>query len=117
MHYTDPGLELARLVRHELKNFIAENGEAPKVIYLKNHGMFALGSSAEEVVQVTQMAVKCARILGGALSVGHPVYLSPTESARIDTRPDELLRRKALAEPADQTTYFGHAHLNERSAR
>lgn len=117
MPYTDPGLELARLVRHELTDFIAEHGEAPKVIYLRNHGMFALGGSADEVVQVTQMAVKCARILGGALSVGRPVYLTPAETARIDTRPDELLRRQVLAEPVDHRTYLGTDAVNEGSAR
>ncbi|WP_419818228.1 class II aldolase/adducin family protein [Glaciibacter flavus] len=95
--YTDPGLPLARLVRERLQEFMAKYGSCPKVIYLVNHGMFALGQTAEEVSQITHMAAKSARILAGALAVGAPIHLSARDAERIDTRPDELLRRAALA--------------------
>lgn len=72
----------------------------PRVVYLQNHGMFALGSSETDVLQITQMAVKVASVLIGAASVGTPVFLDPAEMARIHTRPDELLRRDALAKMA-----------------
>ena len=94
--YVDPGVELARVVKRMLAG-----RSAPRVIYLRNHGMFALGSSAAEVVQITEMAEKIARVLIGAWSAGEPVFMAPEEVARIDTRPDELLRRQALAERRD----------------
>lgn len=99
--YVDPGLDLSRVVRDELEAFVGRHGYAPKVIYLVNHGMFVLGSSVREVLQVTQMADKVAKILLGALAVGEPVYLSDAQADRIHTRPDELLRRKTLARSSD----------------
>lgn len=90
--YVDPGLQLARVAKQ-----ILAGRSVPRAIYLQNHGMFALGSSAAEVVQITEMAVKVAEVLVGAWAAGGPVFMDPVEVARIDTRPDELLRRAALA--------------------
>ena len=64
--YVDPGLALARRVRDELE----AHGEPPKVIYLGNHGLFALGRTPEHVLQITAMAVKASRVLAGALAAG-----------------------------------------------
>ncbi|MGD8166618.1 class II aldolase/adducin family protein [Herbiconiux sp. P16] len=95
--YIDPGLKLARAVRRMLRDRIAATGRAPKVVYLQNHGMFALGASTAEVLQITEMAVKVAEVVLGSLPAGGPVFLAAADVARIDTRPDELLRRAALA--------------------
>ncbi|GAB2714931.1 class II aldolase/adducin family protein [Arthrobacter bambusae] len=97
--YTDPGLQLARSARRELQRHIAAFGGPPKALYLVNHGMFALGQSATEALQITEMAVKCARIIGGALSIGNTTHLSEPDAERIDSRPDEHLRRKELLSP------------------
>lgn len=103
--YADPGLELARNVDRLLDDHCATHGEPPKVLYLQNHGIFALGTSVAEAMRITRMAEKCARVLVGALAAGGPRFLVPTEADRIDTRPDELLRRRQLAEglPARQS--------------
>ncbi len=95
--YIDPGLPLARAVSNALREHIDRHGERPRVIYLRNHGVFALAGSAEEALSITQMTVKCAEVLGAALSIGGPVFLSDAHASRIDTRPDELLRRTMLA--------------------
>ena len=95
--YVDPGLKLGRAVSGALASFIARHEHGPKAIFLANHGLFALGSSAQEVLQITQMADKVARVLLGALAVGEPTYLSDEHVARIDTRPDEIVRRHLLA--------------------
>ena len=91
--YVDPGLELARRVRDEL----AHAGEPPKVIYLGNHGVFALGQTPEEVVQITEMTVKAGLVLAGALAAGGVRALSAADADRIHGRPDEHYRRAALA--------------------
>lgn len=95
--YIDPGLQLARVVRTMLREHLAATGRVPKVVYLRNHGMFALGGSEAEVLQITEMAVKVAEVVIGTLAAGGPVYLSDEAVARIDTRPDEVLRRTALS--------------------
>lgn len=95
--YADPGLALARAVRTELHRHLASHDRPPKVIYLVNHGIFVLAASADEALAVTEMTVKAARILAGALAVGKPTYLTEAEAKRIDTRPDELHRRRRLA--------------------
>ena len=91
--YIDPGLPLARTVR----DLLAERERPPKVVYLQNHGLVALGRSAQEVLQITQMAVKAAVILLGALAAGGAVFLSDEDVARIDGRLDEHYRREVLA--------------------
>ena len=96
--YVDPGLALARRVRDELATHVARHGEPPKVIYLGNHGLFALGATPEHVLQITAMAVKASRVLAGRAR-GRAVAsaLADAEADRIDARPDEHYRRAALA--------------------
>jgi rhamnose utilization protein RhaD (predicted bifunctional aldolase and dehydrogenase) len=98
--YVDPGLKLAQYVADRLLEHVQQHGRAPKVLYLQNHGMFALGASADEVLQITRMAVKVARVIGGAAAVGGPSYLSDANADRIDTRPDEEYRRRLLEQLA-----------------
>ncbi len=95
LSYVDPGLPLAIFAGERLSAHVATYG-VPKAIYLANHGLFALGGSAEETVRITQMAVKSARVLLGALSVGGAVFLDQEHASRIDTRPDEKYRREVL---------------------
>jgi rhamnose utilization protein RhaD (predicted bifunctional aldolase and dehydrogenase) len=102
--YIDPGLALARAVRSALRQRVADGGRPPKAVYLQNHGMFALGGSPAEVVQITEMAVKVAEVILGSLPAGGPVFLDARQVARIDTRPDELLRRAALARTVTATS-------------
>jgi rhamnose utilization protein RhaD (predicted bifunctional aldolase and dehydrogenase) len=97
VEYHDPGVPLARQVRRQLVAHLAEHGTPPRVVYLANHGMFALGAAREEVLQVTTMAVKTARVLAGTWALGGPRPMTTEHVLRIDTRPDELLRRAALA--------------------
>jgi rhamnose utilization protein RhaD (predicted bifunctional aldolase and dehydrogenase) len=94
--YIDPGLPLAHAAQTLLAEHTASTGAVPKVIYLRNHGMFALGASVREAQQITEMAVKTARVILGAASVGTPEALSAEHARRIHTRPDELLRRNEL---------------------
>ncbi|MEV8268680.1 class II aldolase/adducin family protein [Microbacterium sp. NPDC076911] len=95
--YIDPGIRLAREVRGLLRAHIEKHGGAPRVIYLRNHGMFALGANAAEVLGATAMAQKCARALIGAESVGGVKFMPAEEVGRIDSRPDEKYRRALLA--------------------
>jgi rhamnose utilization protein RhaD (predicted bifunctional aldolase and dehydrogenase) len=95
--YAEPGLPLGRAVRDGLRAHLDRHGRPPKLIYLGNHGIVALGQTAGEVRQITAMSVKAARILSAVLAVGRPAYL-PVESAdRLDARPDEIHRRRMLA--------------------
>jgi hypothetical protein len=77
-----------------------EHGEPPKAIYLQNHGFFALGQTTREVENITAMAVKNAQILAPTFALGGPNFLSDTDVARINTRLDEILRRKQFAAKA-----------------
>jgi rhamnose utilization protein RhaD (predicted bifunctional aldolase and dehydrogenase) len=94
--YTDPGLALAREVRRRLSEHLAEDGVPPKIIYLANHGIFALGSSPGEVLRITEMAVKVSRIMAVGLAVGGLSPLDEQARQRIDARTDEHYRRAAL---------------------
>lgn len=91
--YVDPGIPLTREVYRQVQVLIKQYAEMPRVIWLQNHGLFALGQSAKQVENVTQMAVKHARVLGGARALGEPHWLSEHDIARLHTRPDEEVRR------------------------
>lgn len=99
--YTDPGLSLALSIRQEIIRYKTDYGRVPKVILLQNHGLIALGKSAGEVLQITAMMVKTSRIILGAYTMGGPHFLNRAEVERIDTRPDELYRRRMLAGDSD----------------
>ncbi|MDH7484751.1 MAG: class II aldolase/adducin family protein [Anaerolineae bacterium] len=94
--YTDPGLPLARKVREAIADHLQGHGEPPKVILMQNHGLIALGRTAQEVENITAMAVKTARVLLGTAAFGGPHFLSAQAVQRIHTRPDELYRRAKL---------------------
>jgi L-ribulose-5-phosphate 4-epimerase len=94
--YADPGLPLALMVRQALTDFFDRYRQGPKVLLMENHGVIALGATAQEVLNITQMLVKTCRILVHAVMAGGPRFLSPAQVDRIDKRPDELARRKGF---------------------
>jgi rhamnose utilization protein RhaD (predicted bifunctional aldolase and dehydrogenase) len=95
--YIDPGIELARSVRAELRRFREQYDGAPKVILLVNHGPVALGQTEREVLNILLMLDKWARILVGNFALGGPEFMPDSTSTRIDTRPDEHYRRAQIA--------------------
>lgn len=94
--YADPGLPLALATQQAIGEFLDHHQRTPKVLLMENHGAIALGSTAQEVLNITQMLVKTCRILAHSLAAGGPRFLSPTQVERIDKRPDELARRKTF---------------------
>jgi rhamnose utilization protein RhaD (predicted bifunctional aldolase and dehydrogenase) len=92
--YIEPGVPLAKLVKQTLEKHLDVHGEAPKTIFLQNHGLIALGKTPTEVESITAMAVKSCRILLGTAAFGGPRFLSDSDVARIHTHPGELYRRK-----------------------
>jgi ribulose-5-phosphate 4-epimerase/fuculose-1-phosphate aldolase len=68
-----------------------------RTIYPGNHGLVAVGASAQEVLQITAMAVKAARILLVAYAAGGPAFMPDDEVGHIDSRRDEHYRRDVLA--------------------
>lgn len=99
--YTDPGLPLARAVRVRINTYFSEYGEPPRVLLLQNHGLFALGATAQQVENITTMMVKTARILAGTYALGGPHFMSEKAVDRIYTRPDEHYRQVIMA-PVDR---------------
>lgn len=94
--YVDPGPPLARASREAIRRYKEAWGVPPKVVLLRNHGLFALGKDVEEVKRVTAMATKVARALIGTFALGGPRFLTDEAANRIYTRPDELYRQDKL---------------------
>ncbi len=94
--YADPGLPLAHEMLKPLNRYMDEYGRHPQIILLQNHGLVALGTTAQQVIQATDMAVKTARILWGTYAFGGPNFLSIEAIKRIYSRPDEHYRQKIL---------------------
>lgn len=95
--YVDPGLALGREVRRLASDYVHLHGEFPRTIYLKNHGLIALGSTAREVLNITMTSTKAARIRAAALALGGLSLLSEADIERIDRRPDIRYRRRLMA--------------------
>jgi rhamnose utilization protein RhaD (predicted bifunctional aldolase and dehydrogenase) len=91
--YVDPGLPLARVVKGLMDRHMNTYGEPPRWILMQNHGLIALGKSAQQVQNVTAMAVKTCRVLAGAYAMGGPRFLSQDHADRIRNRPDEKHRQ------------------------
>ncbi len=94
--YVDPGLELARAVRLGMDEFAQTYLRTPKVIYLRNHGVFVMARDVQDAIDTMSMTVKVAAVLLGAIAAGGPVYLDELQGVRIETRPDEHYRRTML---------------------
>lgn len=92
--YVEPGLPLARTVRRTLEAHLDAYGEAPKTIFLQNHGLIAVGRSAGEVESITAMCVKACRVLSGAAALGGPHFMTDEDVRVIYKHPGELYRRK-----------------------
>jgi rhamnose utilization protein RhaD (predicted bifunctional aldolase and dehydrogenase) len=95
--YVDPGLPLALAVREELRRYQDQHACSPKVLLMANHGLVALGQSAQEALNITLMADKWARILVGTYALGGPQFMPENEVERIDRRLDEHYRRKQIS--------------------
>jgi rhamnose utilization protein RhaD (predicted bifunctional aldolase and dehydrogenase) len=96
--YVDPGLPLALAMRAQVRRYMADFGEAPRVILLANHGLIALGQTHTEALNITAMAVKAADIFAGACAVGDPVFMSQADIMHIHKRPDEIYRRRQFVQ-------------------
>ena len=73
--YAPVGLPLARVVRDGLLAYRDQHGQPPHVILLQNHGLVALGRTPDEVLYITALMVKTARILLGTRAYGGPHFV------------------------------------------
>ena len=95
--YVDPGLPLARAIRHSVEEFIDEYGMVPKTIWLQNHGLIAPAKAVKDVESASFMGIKAARAWLGALSTGRNLRpLTKQAVDRIHTRPDEHYRQRLI---------------------
>ncbi len=94
--YVDPGFVLAKAFETELKRFQDEHGASPKLVLMENHGITALGQTAQEALNIQLMADKWARTILGTYALGGPNFLPDFQMDRIETRPDEHYRRRQL---------------------
>ena len=96
--YRDPGVELARELSAAFAAYQSQSGDLPRVAYLQNHGLVALGGTRSAAESTTFTAVKAARVRLGAMAAGGIRLLPETEVRRIAGRPDEAYRIKMAQE-------------------
>lgn len=76
--FAPPGIALARETRRRIALWQDRYKETPKIILFQNHGMITLGQTVQEVMMVTEMAIKYAEIFIGAAMMGGPEFMKPT---------------------------------------
>jgi rhamnose utilization protein RhaD (predicted bifunctional aldolase and dehydrogenase) len=96
--YASPGPALAGALDEALDRHHERLGSWPRAIILANHGLLALGATAAEVLAVTTMVDKSARVRTAALSVGELRPLPADEVLALSGRLDEAYRRRLLVE-------------------
>lgn len=104
--YAQPGLELGRLFHRRLEEYLDSHGALPSLVLLGNHGIAAIGATAQAVDGITAMAVKGARIRAAAAAMGGVVPVPEQSMASFFARTDIDERRHLLAgdgEPGDRT--------------
>jgi len=74
--YAAPGQPLAKAVRQVIQSAIDRQGEPPRVLLLQNHGLVALGSTPQQVLDITEMMVKTAHILVQTYALGGPHFVN-----------------------------------------
>jgi rhamnose utilization protein RhaD (predicted bifunctional aldolase and dehydrogenase) len=94
--YVNPGVPLARAIRAEVERFTDQYGKSPRLILLRNHGVIALGKTANAVLATTLMAEKAAKIFLGAASLGGPEFLTEEQVEYIAGWTAEHYRQKVL---------------------
>jgi rhamnose utilization protein RhaD (predicted bifunctional aldolase and dehydrogenase) len=73
--FVPSGQPLAWAVEAALRSYEECQREPPRAILLQNHGLVALGSSPQEVMDITEMMVKTARILVNTYALGGPHFV------------------------------------------
>jgi rhamnose utilization protein RhaD (predicted bifunctional aldolase and dehydrogenase) len=73
--YAQPGQPLAQAVRRALRSVLDRGEEPPRALLLQNHGLVALGDTPQQVLDVTAMMVKTARILVQTHALGGPRFV------------------------------------------
>jgi rhamnose utilization protein RhaD (predicted bifunctional aldolase and dehydrogenase) len=95
--YVDPGVILAKAIRDGIERYRAEWHAVPKVIYMQNHGVIALGGTMQEALNVTAMAIKAACMRATVLAAGGGLALLDWATVlHLLGRPDEKYRQQAL---------------------
>jgi len=83
--YIEPGAPLAREIRAKVNIHVRRSiGRPPRLILLQNHGIIAIGATAQAVLSTVLMAEKAARVFVGAASLGGPIFMTPPMVTRID---------------------------------
>ena len=82
--YHNPGLALARAVQKELARYRRVYGRSPRLLLMANHGVVALGRTAQEALDITLMAEKWAQLLAGTARWGGPSFLTEHAFAHLN---------------------------------
>lgn len=96
--YAGPGPDLASVLDRSLADYFDTMQMWPKTIYLANHGLLALGETPAEIVAISTMAEKAARVRLHSLSIGEVVCLTDDEARVLGGRADEEYRRRKLVD-------------------
>ena len=89
-----------------VREYMAAHNEAPKLVLMENHGMVALGETPAEILNITAMAVKGARIYLGALLTGKPTRLPDEEVWHVYRRPRRDLPAQAICGQSGVGCFF-----------
>jgi len=83
--YIDPGFRLALAIKRATDDYLKQNGVAPSLIFLGNHGMIAHGDTAEETVAAHEAACNAIREYLGLDDFPTPMIRKTADGFASDT--------------------------------
>lgn len=96
--YAKPGDELTETIKKHVNLFMELNGEFPKLILLKNHGIIACGETIEECIIITEICEKAAEIFVDCLLLGGVNFLTEDQVNSLINDKNEKYRKSLLWE-------------------
>ena len=94
--YVNPGIDLTKVIKHNVNKYINDMHEIPKLILLQNHGIICIGETYQQCVVATEICEKSAEIYIGANQLGSFNYINQKNIIELDRDENELYRKNIL---------------------
>lgn len=104
--YIDPGYTLCMDVRHRVRDYTAQHGQAPALLLLENHGLFVTGDTPDEIRATYRRVLGALRAKYAAAGIATVLPIAPPALPDLVERLKDQLR-DSLSSHATGIAYSG----------
>jgi rhamnose utilization protein RhaD (predicted bifunctional aldolase and dehydrogenase) len=92
LDYIDPGYTLCMRVREEIERYKTSHGNEPKLIFLKNHGLFVSACVPEEIEELYGKVISALKAEYDAAGISTSLEIAPAPEAEKLMEAEKLIR-------------------------